>query len=137
LVIVIGVLAVLLTVCVGFLSFTRGEVQAVSSQRDKCDTMDVFHSALDWTLANICKDTMDAGSNMDPAKTVSLAKAGGNWWYRPYEPGFSAFVKTNWWGSTPVHMDPATTETAWVYLPPDYLPGGGVTGRFMVQALDT
>jgi hypothetical protein len=148
LLVVIGILAVLLTVCVGFLSYTRGEVMAVQAQRNKTDCSDVFHSAVDWTLANICKDLMDAGG-MDqnkPCKYTVDPSNTGHWWMRPYEmhliskwPGRfpNGFLNDAWGfptGNTKAINE--KSEAPWVYLPADYFPGGGVRGRFTVQVLD-
>jgi hypothetical protein len=139
LIVVIGLLAVLLTVCIGFLSYTRGEVGSVASLRDKNDTMDIMHSALDWTLANMSNDLF-ASDKFNPNTPVSLANDGNNWWYRPYEMGLrTATPQWNWsgWPSTPLpYIDPNHTEAPWVYLPPDFFPMGGVRGRFAVQVID-
>ena len=134
LVVVIGILAILLTVCVGFLSYTRGEVASVSSQRDKNDTMDVMHTSIDWSLACICKDLLTPSGQFNPAVPVSLTTTPVNWWHRPYESGYTAFIKNNWWAPPP-HMA-ASNEAQWTYLPADFFPGGGVRGRFMVQIMD-
>ena len=136
---VVSVLAVLLVIGIGFLSFTRGEVQAVSSQRDKGDTMDVVQSALDWTVANISND-LTSGGKFDPNKTVANAPGGNmKWWYRPYEKNTQLQMQT-WTKSgaqfTPAYVKPGMNESDWVYLPADHFPGGGVRGRFMVQVFD-
>ena len=145
LLVVIGTLAVLLTVCVGFLSYTRGEMQAVANQRDESDTVDLVNSATDWTIASICKDVMTSSGAFDPSKIVAQSKAGGNWWYRPYEQNTGKalndlYVKNGWnwseWNYIPDYSDPNSTEAPWVYLPQDFYPGGGVRARFMVQVLD-
>src|SRR5687767_9640692 len=59
-VVVVGLLAILLTVGVGFISYTRSEVQAVAHIRDKVDVSDVAHSATDWIIANISRALFDA-----------------------------------------------------------------------------
>lgn len=144
LIVVIGLLAVLLTVCIGFLSYTRGEVGSVATLRDKNDTNDVFYSAVDWSIANISADLMDAAGTYDFTKCVSLAKDGNNWWYRPYEMGLGAAAPKwrqsggGWkaWTTPPNYIDSLKTEAPWTYLPEDFFPSGGVRGRFSVQVLD-
>ena len=149
LLVVIGILAVLLTVCVGFLSFTRNEQLAVQAQRNKTDTSDVMQSAVDWTVANICKDLMDSSGNMDSGKCLQFTtdpSNTGHWWFRPLEmhlvsafpPRYpNGYMKDGWgWNPLPAHMT-ANTEAPWVYLPADYLPGGGVRARYTVQVFDT
>ena len=143
LLVVIGILAVLLTVCVGFLSYTRGEVMGVTAQRNKGDTGDVFHSAMDWTLSNICHDLMDSGGNMDPNKYCAFSiNPGGNtggpgWWFRPMQMGTCAFLPqpTTWNFPLQPAVQPGT-EAPWAYLPADFFPGGGIRGRFSVQVFD-
>ena len=140
LLVVVGILAVLLTLCVGFLSYTRGEVQGVASQRDKSDGLDVVHSAVDWTMAIISKDHLDSGGNFDAGTPVSYSNDNATWWYRPSEPGLTTFLQTYWpvgsFGGCPPSVSPQT-ETQYTYLPADFFPGGGVRGRFTVQILDT
>ena len=134
LLVVVGILAILLTICVGFLSYTRGEVGSVTGQRDKNDTLDVLHTSIDFSIASICKDLLTPSGQFDPAKTVALTTTPANWWYRPCESGYTNFIKTNWW-TPPPHMS-ADNEAQWTYLPADFFPGGGVRGRFMVQVMD-
>src|SRR5687767_10327148 len=50
---IVALLAVLLVLCVGFLSYTRTEVRAVAHLRDKIDARDISQAALDFTIANI------------------------------------------------------------------------------------
>ncbi|MCW8131911.1 MAG: hypothetical protein KIS92_16310 [Planctomycetota bacterium] len=134
--VVIGVLAVMLAVCVGFLSYTRGEVNAVATIRDKNDAADIMESARDYTLACIMADTM-SGSAMSPSKTVSMAD-NGNWWYRPYQKGLGEALR-QWWGEGAVRSymaNAARQETQWIYLPGDFFAEGGVRARVMVQVMD-
>lgn len=158
LMVIIGVLAVLLAMCVGFLSFCRSEVNAVATVRDKNDSMDVMFSAMDWTLGNIGAYSFNGGTNFDANKYVAFTQdaGGGQWWYRPYEKGLKDAIP-NWipsmanmklkvyrWdntidypGAVPACIDPnRRDEAAWVYLPENYFPEGGVMGRFMVQVVD-
>ena len=135
LLVVLGVLALLLALCVGFLSFTRGEVNAVAHLRDKNDTADLCRAALDWTVASIALD-LCSGNAMDSGKYVSNAR-GAHWWYRPFEPGFTgAFSSWPAWSYSPPPCVSAMDEAGWVYVPEDYFPEGGVRGRFSVQVLD-
>jgi hypothetical protein len=151
LIVVIGVLAVLAVVCVGFLTYTRGELYSVAGQRDKCDGLDVAHAAIDWTLANICKDLIDpatgqmnatltTGSGTAGVSQCATTGAGYRWWYRPNELGLSAFLNASGWpaqNKNLPYMKQDITEAPWTYLPADYFPGGAVRGRFAVQVLDT
>ena len=157
LLVVIGVLAVLLTVCVGFLSYTRGEQMAVQAQRNKSDTWDVAHSAVDWVVANICNDLMGATGNMqNGANPLAYTTKPDRFWLRPYEmhlisafpPRFPNGYMTDGWCATlgqaafPIKTNVTLAmngncEAPWVYLPSDYFPGGGVRGRFAVQVFDT
>ena len=149
LLVVIGILAVLLTVCIGFLSYTRGEIMAVSSQRNKSDTQDLMRSALDFTLSNICADQMDSSTDsMDETKPLAYtvnpgSTAGTPWWFRTMQLGTCNFlprpdnVAGGGWG---FGLKPATqpgAETQWLYFPADYFPGGAVRGRAQVQVFDT
>jgi hypothetical protein len=139
LVVVVGLLAVLLTVCIGFLSYTRGEVGSVATLRDKNDTTDIFYSAIDWTIANVNSDLMTGAGTFDPTKSVSLAKDGNNWWYRPYEMGLGVATTKwghNWPATTLPYIDANKTEAPWTYLPENFFPSGGVRGRFSVQVID-
>ncbi len=150
LLVVIGILAVLLTVCIGFLSYTRGEILAVSAQRNKSDVVDVMHTALDYTLANICTDQMSGTGSMDEkvpcAYTLTpgaTGLTGSPWWFRTLQNGTCDFLPRNdsivggGWGFS---LKPATqpgVETNWIYLPADYFPGGAIRGRAQVQVMDT
>jgi len=143
LLVIVGILAVLLVICVGFLSFTRGEVNAVATLRDKIDTQDIYQSAVDWTVANIGKDIL-SGNSVDPARYVAFSRGNQNWWYRPYERGlkdcFAAWTQRSApyrWGACPASVDAAGRDQAeWIYLPPNHFPEGGVRGRFIVTVLD-
>ena len=163
LMVIISVLAVLLAVCVGFLSFCRSEVNAVATIRDKNDCVDVMFSALDWTLGNIGNYSFSGGASFDAGKEVAYTHnaGGGQWWYRPNEKGLKAAIAgwTSIPGQTlnvykwdnptdypsapysnpvPGSVDPnGRDEAAWVYLPENYFPEGGILGRFMVQVLDS
>ena len=142
--VVIGLLAVLLTICVGFLSFTRGEVQAVNEQRNKGDIVNLVQSAIDWSAASISADTMDNTDHIDANKPVSFTAVGpANWWYRPNEQYLlnnciSKWLYKGWTYNRPFNqLTPNTTESQWVYMPADTIPGGGLYARFMVQIVDT
>ena len=162
LIIVIGMLAVLLVLCVGFLSYTRTEIGAVANIRDKCDGFDIFQSATDYITGAITADLID-GSNKfkdDINGLVSNARGTGEkgyrWWYRPYEQGLKDCFKKwetvipgyieqrpySWkdptWPTTrPDCVDATGADQAeWVYMPKDFFPTDAVRGRFMVQVLD-
>ena len=101
LLVVVGLLAVLLIVVVGFLSFTRTELASVSHVRDNADSSDLMQSAMDWTLGNIGTYlfTYNASTqtyNVDPAFSNATASgapkyisnsndSSGEWWYTPYD----------------------------------------------------
>src|SRR5437868_10377218 len=94
LLIVIGVLAIILTLCLGFLSYTRGQLAAVSHIRDKADTFDIADSAVDYLLANVADKVIDPATQQfrnDCYITCSLGPD-GHLWYRPFENGVTA----NW-----------------------------------------
>jgi hypothetical protein len=147
LLVVIGILSVLLALCIGFLSLTRAEVEAVSTIRDRTDSRNMVWTALDWMINNIVRDVMqpdptDATKKIfktDRGCVVSRADSPADpcfrWWYRPYEPRF-----TIWWTgfSSYAVMNNLTTrvEAPWVYLPASYFPVSAVRGRFYVQVLD-
>src|SRR5689334_25115181 len=98
---VIGVLAVLLVLSMGFLLLTRSEVDAVENVRDKSDTRNMVMSAADWMISNIDQTLITpsgehraaqppaAGSNLgDPAVlngVVSRVRDPNDpchlWWY--------------------------------------------------------
>ena len=133
---VVGILAVLLTLCVGFLSFARGEVMAVATLRDKNDAMDLYESSKDYMLAAIANDLFGGGqTNFDPSKRVAQAKGGAYWWYRPYMKGLGAAMQ-GWWGTgaQEPYFD-VNTENDWLYFPADFFPAQ-VYGRFQCQVLD-
>jgi hypothetical protein len=134
---VVGILAVLLTVCIGFLSFARGEVSSVAHLRDKNDAADMCHAAIDYTIAAISQDLF-SGTNFDATKYVTNSKgADGQWWYRPYEKNLSTWLPgTDNWKYEPTPAVGPEKEAPWVYLPPEYFPEGGVRGRFAVQVFD-
>lgn len=158
LMVVIGILALLLALCVGFLAFCRGEVNAVATIRDKNDCLDIMHSAMDWTIANIANDVLDGSGQFDDGKYVAFTHGAGSgqWWYRPYEKGLKTALPqwpasmasmqqrvyrwdnlTDYSSTLPECMDPnGRDEAQWTYLPDNYFPEGGVMGRFMVQVLD-
>jgi hypothetical protein len=125
---VVGLLALLLVLCVGFLSYTRTEVRAVTHQRDKVDARDVSQSALDWMLASISSHLIKADGTFDSTKYVSNASGPtGLWWYKPWQAG----------GHLQHWSCPALEEAPWVYLPADYFPAGDYRARISVQVLDT
>ena len=96
LLVIIGVLALMLTICIGFISMTRGELQGVLAIRDRADGLDVARSALDWNIGVISKDLFDTSGQYDNAKYVTNARTGGDykWWYRPYELGMKDVTPT-------------------------------------------
>ncbi len=136
LLVVIGILAILLVLCLGFLSYTRAELGAVSHLRDKSDTFDLADSATDYIVAQVADWAVDpATQQFRPDRYISKSLgADGHWWYRPLENGID---KSPDWGSW---MGGGGNQTAyeapWVYLPEDYYPGGGVRGRFSVLVID-
>jgi hypothetical protein len=158
LLVVVGILAVLLTMCVGFLSYTRAELGAVSHIRDKADTYDIADTATDYILANIADQVIDPasqqfitnGSNGAGGTGGYVSKslgADGHWWYRPLENGINS--SPQWGGPVPGNQswkanftvyqdggDWVAYEAPWVNLPADYFPGGGVRGRFSVMVAD-
>ena len=115
LLVIIGVLALMLTVCIGFISMTRGELQGVITIRDRADGLDVARSAVDWNIGIISQDLFGGGGQFkdsDPSAIVSNARTTGyKWWYRPYERGLKDLVgagppaqtwpiyKNPWWGT--------------------------------------
>jgi hypothetical protein len=160
LLVVIGMLAILLTVCVGFLSYTRSEVQGVSFIRDKCDGNNVFISAKEWMIEQISNDLFAAGTYKPDAIVSNATDAGPGycWWYRPYEFDLKARLAT-WppnvgggyveypygyrlnptWNNVVVPACVDTTgknEAKWVYMPSDFFPTNTVRARFMVQVFD-
>jgi hypothetical protein len=133
-IVVIGLLAVMLSVGVGFLSHTRGEVRSVAHIRDKIDCSDLAESALDWTLGCIAQTLFDPVSGQvkeDAWISNSRSAADGHFWYKPLEPGLSK-VKTM------QGVADVRDEARWVYTPQDYFNvGGNLRGRFRAQVLDT
>ncbi len=144
LLVVVGIMAVLLVVCGGFLSYTRGEAHSVQTLRDKADCADIAQSAVDWMVANIGTDLFSGGNTVDPAKHVSYARTGSQWWYRPYErglkdcfPAWTPLAAPYGWASRPPCVDAAGADQAeWTYLPDNHFPEGGVRGRFMAVCID-
>lgn len=141
LLVVIGLLAVLLAICVGFLSYTRGETASVATIRNKVDVADIGISALDWTVANISNDLLDGTGTFrsDASGIVSNVRNSGQpgyrWWYRPFEPKTSSWINSYVSNPASWKVTPAA-DTDWIYLPEDYYPEGGVRGRYSVQVLD-
>jgi hypothetical protein len=137
LIVVVGLLAILLVMVVGFLSYTRGETNAVATIRDRTDGVNMFHSVLDWTAASIASDLCDgsglmrAGLGDDPKGIVSSVNAPGDacykWWYRPYEPNMQA------WYAAAV---PSNHATQWCDLPQKYFNSQSIKGRYYVQVFD-
>jgi len=134
LIVILGLLAVLLAVCIGFLGLTRTEVNAVSHVRDKCDGTDMAAAAMDWALSAISEKLIDPATNtVKPDAIISAATDPADphhlWWYRPFE------IDTY-----PLPANGSVTYprqyAQWIYLPDSFFPSGGVKGRFMVQVLD-
>ena len=146
LLVVIGILAVMLALCLGFLSYTRAELGAVSHLRDKADTFDIADSATDYLIANIADFVIDPATSQyrtDRYISRSLG-ADGHWWMRPLEHGIEKspdWYPDNWKidiGSWKVGgRNFSDYEAKWIYLPDDYFPGGGVRGRFSLLVADT
>lgn len=134
LMVVIGLLAVMLAICVGFLSYTRGEVNAVATIRDKNDGSDIMLSAQDLMLGVIMNDLMDGTGKMDSDKYLSGA-ANGQWWLRPYQKGLGEALR-GWWAEGAARPYFANRETDWVYLPDDFFPEGGIRGRYQILVMD-
>ena len=132
LMVVIGLLALLLVVCVGFLAYTRQETVSVAHIRDKADAADLAQSAIDWTIACIGVNLFDAAGQVRPGAVISRTRNAGDpyfsWWYKPMEPGFST------WAKKP--PSPQQEDSGWIYVPADYFPEGGVRGRYCVQVVD-
>jgi hypothetical protein len=148
LLIVVGLLAVMLTLVVGFVSYTRTETVAVATVRDKVDGMMLMHSALDFTIANMNSDLFDnggqpragaaQGSDNNPKGIVSSVLDPNDpcykKWYRPWEPGYTL----QWWlnGEIFPPFTAANFQARWTDIPATYFPSGGVHGRWAVQVLD-
>ena len=134
LLVVVGLLAVLLAVVVGFLSFARGEVTSVAHLRDKTDCFNIAESAQDWMITNICGDLLDASGRYLTAASgnkgyVSVSRGNdGQWWYQMFEPGT---VTAN-----PLMSGDTRYETKWVYLPEGYFNTPALRGRFCVLLTD-
>ena len=141
LLVVIGLLAVLLSVCLGLLSVTRSETEAVSTLRDKMDGVNLYYSAVDWMAGNMV-DSLISGGKFDASKYVSRARDNSTWWYRSCEPGMSSWINANVQNVRTGNSDATCSqvklqdEAPWVYLPADYFPEGGMRARFSVLVLD-
>ena len=149
LLIVVGLLAVMLTLVVGFVSYTRTETVAVATVRDKVDGMMLMHSALDFTIANMTADLYDVsgqpragaalGSDNNPKGIVSSVLDPGDpcykTWYKPWEPGYQL---GQWWlaGEISPPYTMSNFQARWTDIPATYFPSGGVHGRWAVQVLD-
>lgn len=133
--VVVGVLAVMLAICVGFLSYTRGEVNSVATIRDKNDGYDICVSAQDFMTGAIMTDVMDNTGHFDQTKYVSGAQ-NGQWWYRPNQKGLGNAIK-QWWGEGSLRPYFHTkSESDFCYMPLDFFGEGGVRGRFQVLVMD-
>ncbi len=131
LLVVVGLLAVMLGICISFISLTRTEVASVSHIRDKADLADLTVTAIDWTAANIQQALIDPATNLVKSNAVissthNTADPNYCWWYRTYDQGVSTWFPTC----------KANDEAQWVWMPQSHFPGGGVRGRFAVQVLD-
>jgi len=134
LLVIIGLLAVLLALCVGFLSLARTEVGAVAHLRDRNDCQDMAAAAMDWALSAISEKLIDPATNtVKPDAIISAATDPGDpyylWWHRPFEVD-TYLLPANGGVTYPRQY------AQWVYLPDSFFPSGGVRGRFMVQVLD-
>ncbi|MCW8129043.1 MAG: hypothetical protein KIS92_01540 [Planctomycetota bacterium] len=133
LVMVVGMLVLFLVLVVGFLSYTRGETEAVATIRDKNDGLHIFHSAFDWTVANICNDLLDsnnefkAASGDSGAGLVSSTRSTGDacykWWLRPYEKDS---------GQAPANI----MYDEWIGMPSTYFTAKNIRAYYRVQVLD-
>lgn len=149
LLVVIGLLAVLLVLVVGFVAYTRGETSAVATIRDKTDGVNLYYSTLDWTLAVIGNDLFDpstntpraglaTGSDNDPKGIVSAVRNTGDaqfkWWYKPHTWDQHTWGANGGWAggfnSYPIQ------SAQWIDLPASFFPQGTLKGRFCVQVLD-
>ncbi|HYF50695.1 MAG TPA: hypothetical protein VEJ63_14880 [Planctomycetota bacterium] len=128
LLVIIGLLAVLLVLCIGFLSFTRAEVTSVAGLRNRTDCNNLVQSALDFTLARIVNDTF-TGTQMDPSKPVAHTRDKSDplhrSWYKP-----SADVGSR-------SMGHGNDGAEWFYLPANYFSDGFARARVRVQVSDT
>ncbi|MCW8129024.1 MAG: hypothetical protein KIS92_01445 [Planctomycetota bacterium] len=145
LIVVVGLLAVLLAVVVGFMSLTRTQVASVSHLRDKTDAMDLAQSSMDWAIANIANHVIDPTTQrFDPTKWVShanddSANGGGQWWYTPYDPFVKTLPSGYTDGTSPnryIDKYMRMKDAKWKYMPADFFPDGSTRGRFCVQVVD-
>jgi len=137
LMVVFGMIAVLLVLAVGFLTYTRAEVDSVATVRDKVDGTNIFYASLDWALSNAVND-LAPGGNFDSNAVVARVHgsgAGARWWYRPYEPGMSKWINSKVTNRGSCQIT-AADEAPRVYMPDDYFPEGGVKARVAVQVFD-
>jgi hypothetical protein len=151
LIVVIGLLAVLLLLCISFLTFTRGEVTMVANLRDKTDASDLALSAVDWTIASIAHDLIDSKSPAPPglmpgqfrfdlpmSRTNNYSSDPNyKWWYKVLMPGASTLEQPQPPKSYPYPYWSQKDEAVWTYCPVDYFQGGGIRGRFCVHDMDT
>jgi len=126
--VLIGMLAVMLVLCIGFLSMTRSEVDSVSSLRNRTECNNAVLSALDFTLASITKDLTN-GDQFNPDQPVALVRDPSKPFYR-------------WWFKPSVDFDTGslgeTVDTApWYYLPASFQPDGFTRVRVRAMVADT
>ncbi|MCW8129147.1 MAG: hypothetical protein KIS92_02075 [Planctomycetota bacterium] len=128
LLVMVGLMAVILILCTGFLSFTRSEMTYVSGLRNQTECNNALASALDFVSGAIVKDTFN-GNQFDDGKAVAIARDPGSafhrWWYKP-----SIEMKQGSLGSI-------EDEAGWFYLPANFTTDGTTRVRVRVQVSDT
>jgi hypothetical protein len=128
LLVMVGLMAVMLIVVIGFLSNTRSEVTYVTGMRNQTECNNALQSALDFTIGAIVHDTFK-GNQMDSDKPVALVRDAKNpfklWWYKP-----SIEMDRSSVGSSEDQAD-------WVYLPANFTADGVARVRVRVQVSDT
>jgi hypothetical protein len=132
-IVVMGLLAILFVLAVGFLSYTRSELSSVSLVRLRTDANNAAWSAIDWTLSNISHD-LCSGGVFDKSKFVAHIRqkdgAGHLWWYKPI------MGSRTYSNAASQRKDEICDFSDYVNLPDDFLPGG-YKARVAVQVWDT
>lgn len=128
LLVMVGLMAVILILVTGFLSFTRSELTYVSGLRNQAECNNALASALDFVSGAIVNDTF-SGEQFDDSKIVAIARDTSNphsrWWYKP-----SIDLKQGSLGSIEDQAD-------WFYLPANFTTDGVTRVRVRVQVSDT
>ncbi len=130
LLVMVGLMAVMLIVVIGFLSNTRSEVTYVTGLRNQTECNNALQSGLDFTLGAIIHDTFDAsGDQMDPKKFVAICRDSKDpnykWWYKPNVEMSSQ------------NLGSIEDQTDWCYLPANFSADGTTRMRVRVQVSDT